>query len=91
MNHEVTIYKHNDQTQTYQRYRSEWVTDKDLANLKLFVSLNTPIDTFYQYKFDGVSFNCLHPDLVEWVRYLAARQLLKERAIKEGDINIIEQ
>lgn len=91
MNHEVTVYKHDIMTDTYRRYRAEWVSDKDIAALQKFVSLNAEVKEFYQYRFGNTTFHCMHCDLVEWVRYLANRQLLEARAIKQDDINIIEQ
>lgn len=89
MNHEIVIYRFDSVTQTYRRYRSEWVSEGELNNLKRFISNNQQVEGLYRYIIDGTPFASLHPDLIQWVNYLAMR--LKLPAISENNINIIEQ
>lgn len=89
MNHEIVIYRFDSVTQTYHRYRSEWVNKCELSNLKRFISNNQQVEGLYRYMIDGTAFATLHPDLIQWVNYLSMR--LKLYIISDNDINIIEQ
>ncbi len=87
MNHEIVIYKYDTILCTYRRCRSQWVTNRELHNIQVFVQNNRQIEGFYRYRIAEIRFHSMHCDLIGWVNYLANRMKLHE--IFDNNINLI--